>query len=109
MGGGPPSTRPQARRKPPYDAIGGAKATADGFVSPINRTSFLAPQTTLEGKPSLCMDRGNAVQWHGLNSRSPFESRRTSQDGQPIKSEVEWAPGPRRLREGMQGEFDADA
>ena len=91
------------------DAIGGAKATAGCFASPINRAYSLASQTTLEGKPPLCMDRGNPVQWHGVNSSSPFESRRTSQDGQPIKSEDEWAPGPRRLREGMQGEFDADA
>ena len=91
------------------DAIGAAKATVGCFASPINRASAPASQTPLGGKSSPCMDRGNPVQWHGVNSSSPFESRRTSQDGQPIKSEDEWAPGPRRLREGMQGEFDADA
>ena len=108
MGGGT-SQYPAAGAPQTYDAIGGAKATADSFVSFINRTPLLAPQTNLEGKPPPFVDGGSPVQWHSVDASSPFESRRTSQDGQPIKSEVEWAPGPRRLREGMQGEFDADA
>ena len=76
--GGGASQDPATGAPQSNDAIGGAKATAGCFALPINRAPFLASQTILEGKPPLCMDRGNPVQWHGVNSSSPFESRRTS-------------------------------